>query len=369
MSFSYINLQRSAVPGRLGGWAHICGVVDALRKDGEVKVVSYMARDVAENRRGAISVDIPKNLYYLHIAKFVWREKASESFVFRKTLLGMYIVFFVVLAKKMIGSKQLFFMEFNGISGDFVIENSFFKRILLYSNLFPLFVFDGVYCVNENIRQRIVSSRIICANKVFVCKNGGANVFDNIRKAVRLDGYEGVDIYYYGADRPFYHLSKIIGCVVAVNEAAAISAVRLHLVGPNLDSFSGPNVFVHGAADEAQFASMIISSRGMAWGIIPLNDLGGRRDIEPIKTFDYMRMGLPLMHSSYCLEGFDPNEEISRSYDVSNLKQLVSILKTLIVMSGNEYDGVRNEVFSKYSEFLWENRLLELRKRVKNDRY
>ena len=366
MKVSYVSLEKNVLLDRLGGYSHILGVIEGLSKGFDVSLWSYAVGSVNVDSERVISKEIPSKSYYWEIVKEFISDRNSIGFVFRKTLLGMYCVAVAIIFKRMRGDKQKYFMEFNGISGDYRL--GWGKQVFLLINVLPLFVFDGIYCVNEGIRQRLIGTRLVSKDKVFTCLNGGGKIiaqYEDVERH-RVSG-DAVNLFYYGADRDFYHLDELVGVIGEFNSNGKNEVkIVLHLIGPGMNRFDAENVVSYGERDIYQFGDIVDQVEGMAWGVIPLNRLKGGEDIEPIKTFDYMRLGLPILHSQYCLRGFDVDLTKTICYEKSAVG-VSRALSRLSMLDKTSYLDYVKAVLKSYPRYTWEERLLILFNRLKTD--
>ena len=128
----YISLDRSVVKKQLGGYSHIKGVIDGVKNYYKLKVGAYCTNLLDVNDDSVTYIDIHHKAYYFQVFKILLSDKNTDIFLFRKNLIGMYVVSIAFLIKRLLGSKQKYFFEFNAISGDYQVDSKIKSIILLY---------------------------------------------------------------------------------------------------------------------------------------------------------------------------------------------------------------------------------------------
>lgn len=356
---TYVSLQKNVLSNNLGGKSHVFGVIEGLKDRFDVTLVA--AGRVSSDELVARANILPGFAYYFRVFWLLILDRNTDVFLFRKTLVGMYFVFFAIVLKRAAGSKQSFYMEFNGISGDFSIGSRVLKRFLLFLNALPVVAFNGVYCVNGLIADRLSTSCLVDKRKVIVCLNGGGRFLMSAPPMPE----DSLDIVYFGAERPFYHVQALVSAVTKMNSAAGNGKklIKLHLIGPGMSHHASENVLCYGSVSLSEFRDIRCSFTGKAWGVIPLEKLEYGCEIEPIKTFDYLRCSLPILHSTNCLSGFDVDGNFTIPYD-SEREELILKLDVLLKMSTYEYLLMAGKIESAYSEYTWKGRLRELAERM-----
>lgn len=350
----YISLDRSVVKKQLGGYSHIKGVIDGVKNYYKLKVGAWCTNLLDVNDNSVTYIDIHHKAYYFQVFKILLSDKNTDVFLFRKNLIGMYVVSIAFLVKRLLGSKQKYFFEFNAISGDYQVDSKIKSIILYWSNIIPVILCDGVYCVTQSVFDRLDKNSLVASNKLILCQNGGPTPL--FQEPSNISG-EKVCIYYYGSDMPYYHINHLIKSIKNIRNKLK-KPVELHLVGPNMDHFSCSVAKCHGAMGLSEFNNLMKNTKGMAWGIVPLDKFDAGSSIDPIKTFDYLSLGMPVIHSNECLSSFDNDKLYSEKYDIDNIERTLLKISDWCV---EDYLVRYESVLSNYHYYQWESRLESLR--------
>lgn len=350
----YISLDKTVVEKQLGGYSHIKGVIEGLKGHYKLKVGAWCTNLLGKKSDDVEYVEISHSKYYLNIFKILIQDKEADVFLFRKNLIGMYIVSLAFLLKRLLGSKQKYYFEFNAISGDYQVENKLKSTILYWSNIFPVILSSGVYCVTQSVFDRLAKNSLISNKKLVLCPNGGPPpLFQDLENVTD----DKLCIYYYGSHMPYYHIDYLVNSIKKIQNDHE-KAIELHLIGPNMEHLKEANVYVHGAMGIESFQSLIMNIKGTSWGIVPLDKFDAGSSIDPIKTFDYLSLGMPVLHSKECLSLFDTQGHYSEKYEIDNL---VGSLIKIREMSQKDYSKVYNTLIENYYLYQWEARLENLR--------
>lgn len=353
-SLFYISLDKTVVEKQLGGYSHIKGVIEGLKGHYKLKVGAWRTKLLRKKTDDIEYVEISNSKYYLNVFKMLIQDKETDVFLFRKNLIGMYVVSLAFLLKRLLGSKQTYYFEFNAISGDYQVESKLKSTILYWSNIIPVILSSGVYCVTKSVFDRLAKNTLISNKKLVLCPNGGPpplfQDLDNITD-------DKLCIYYYGSEMPYYHIDYLVNSIKKIQNKHD-KIVELHLVGPKMEHLKEANVYVHGPMGMEDFQSLMSNIKGISWGVVPLDKFDAGSSIDPIKTFDYLSLGMPVLHSRECLSLFDTEGHYSEKYEIDNL---VDSLIKIRGMSKSDYLTVYNNLIQNYYLYQWEARLEKLR--------
>ena len=358
-SIKYISMQKDVFNRQLGGFSHFKGVSKVLSSNYKLTVVGYNVGKL--NLDGLIYKEIPARFYGSFIFLNWFFDFNSDVVLARKTLIGSLIVSLFFPIKKLfllaLGKKQALIYEYNGISGEFILDGSaLFSKVLLWLNIIPTICSDYTYCVNDYIKNRLYSPFNI--GKLFVCENGGP---DPIYKssAEYEDGSFGM--VFYGANQAHYDISALVDAVKEVNRKGV--DFKLFLVGPDMGHYAQDNVLCVGVMNREKLADYLSSRKELLWGVIPLKGILAERDVKPIKVFDYMSLGLPVVHSEFCLEGFEKDEAISVLYSdpINGISEITSI-------DLNAYNHKASRVRDLYEKYLWKETLIPMLEVIDEER-
>ena len=349
---TYLSLDKNVLLNGIGGASHIIGVVSTLLLHFNVSFMGY-ATYLLKGLHKDLSLHECEGSFYPRVLIAIWKDKKTDVFLIRKTLVGMYLLIPIIALKKIMRSKQVFILEFNGISGDYSGKSAAFSKMMLFLNVLPLYFYDGVYCVLDDIANRLRA--VYNSNKIFVCPNGGP---EPSKQLPSVGGSERVNLIYYGSDLAHYHLSWCAALIDEYNKTN-FSNVRLILVGPRNENVNGKCVEKVSARPAKEFQSFVASIRGKSFGLVPLNLSESSNTIEPIKVFDYLSANLPIVHSSACLNGFGASE-VCYMYQPDVEVSLPNLLDRIVHLPVSEVENLYKNVAQLYTVYTWPNRLKKL---------
>lgn len=367
----YISLEENVISDNLGGKAHVLGILDVIGREFNTTFVGKYTDGVRKEIKKIKTLEITNKFYLFSIFLNVLNDNNCNCFLFRKTLVGMYVIALSILIKRYIlrHKKQKFIIEMNGISGDFKVDNSILRFLLLYLNAVPLIFFDYVYCVNTNISNRLLNTKLIDEKKIFVCLNGGPTLDLEPAQDCSFNENE-ISLIYIGADQKKYHIDKIASLIEFHNNEKSNPIIYMDLFGSNLEKYNtNKYIRVHGHMAPSEFRVLIKNLRCHKWGIIPLDQIVNisENNVSPIKTFDYMSCGLPIIHSSSTLKDVDIEKKFTLEYNVNSEKSILNVLSQIKNHSVGEYQERVNFVTNNYMKYTWDYTLKGLVHRINDD--
>lgn len=291
------------------------------------------------------------------------RIKDCDIFLYRKTIFSLlWIILFRIL---FLNRKFKIVSEVNGFVFDY--SQKFKSKTWLHDftvllHKLVLRFDDLIYVVNEDLSDKLTSGVFpVRKDKVIAIHNGGPKSFP---------------IQIENADVSIFNL-VFFGILADYNELdlciEAISSYRdknIHIIGfgDQLQSLKEEavnmdNVFFYGAKTFEQFGQLLNSLNGITAGVIPMNLGNSKSSLSPIKAFDYMSFGLPIIFSNICLEGvINPGVE-GESYKVGDLNSLRNSIKK--VSDPPHYMKLRSNVLQNYHNHTWTARMSVLDKALK----
>ncbi len=358
LKFKYVSMQKDVFEKKLGGYSHFKGVTESLKKKHEVVVVGYLIDTL--NVKGVKNKSLSKRFFYFRLLYDYICDFESDVYLARKTLVGSLLFSIIFPWKKMLltilDKKQILVLEYNGVSGEF-FQNlpGVFKNALNMVNVLPTIFSDYTYCVNDYIKKSILCR--FNKDKVFVCYNGGPE-FSRFFKYDEIDSDKKVKLVFYGSDQEHYDIPSLAEFI------ASQDSLELILVGPGFEKYQSSNVKCVGPMKLEELRQYLGENVALYVGIIPLKPIITDKTIRPIKVLDYMSLGMPILHSCYCLEGFEPLSDFKFEYD-----SLVDITSLLSEISSFEYKNLSRYVESAYKKYTWDVTLNSLIDIDKNEQY
>ena len=358
---TYYSLQKNVVDRGLGGWTHVIGVASTLSKYQHTRLVLHSTTERHQIKSKDISYSIlPKKLYLSRIALDIILDRSSATSIYRKSLLGMYAVVFPILLSRLVNNRK-HIIEVNGLSSEFRRSHPLLTRALKILNALPMTIFDRIYVVNNHLKSELVGTIPFSNGKFLVCPNGGP---DALSPPYSTQNYEKTNFVYFGSNLDAYHLEEVVAVINQLTENN--SSIHLHLIGPSMEKFHGRHVTAHGYQSLIRFRETICGMDGKLFGLIPLNEVKNATDVEPIKLFDYLSCGIPVMFSEHVLRNIGYSKDIGVRYQMDQSSDLKRALEECAGMTEENFTRTTNNVRDVYKTLTWDSRLSELTTYTRN---
>jgi len=243
--------------------------------------------------------------------------------------------------------KRPYFFEIHGPK-----KNSFFNRILFKNSA-------GIIAVSQGVKKELLDNFSFLKNRIIVLPNG-VDVYNNSAISVS-EACEKLNIsknahllVYTGSFQDWKGIETI------VRAAHKLSDITFYLVGGDRKELSGieknipKNVFVMG---KRKFTEMSLWRAAADVLLVT----GTKKDVysfyhtSPMKLFEYMASGKPIIASrTYAIESIVSEEHVF-FHEPDNVDELVKIIK--YVLQNPEIGNRKaNEALSLSREYSWDNR-------------
>ena len=366
--FHYILLESNALSDGIGGKVHIQGVIRGLSEQLDLSVVGadldllpYQEKFFTKENFS----DQPNSLaFYRAVLKYIWNIGGNDVFLYRKTLMGIILLFPLLCIKRIKHSKQLHIVEMNGISGDFRGYAPWKSKFLLFINALLVWPFGKIYAVNDNIASRLISTKLVSRKKVIICKNGGFGPQLSIPQPPKTadDVESTLHLVFYGSPQTHYALSELVDAVLSYKKKHSQKKIQLHLIGPRIKSadYSGECVRTPGAMQLAEFVAYIEKLGTNIWGMLPLRFIAGKRDVMPIKMLDYISCGLPIIATYTPTEFEHLQPKLVFAYELENVNSIHQLLDIVSELSTVEILKLRTSVLAMSAKYDWKETMMLL---------
>lgn len=220
--------------------------------------------------------------------------------------------------------------------------------------------FDAVQVVNADLRDRLTTGFLpVKRDRVVVVHNGGppTNFVDlpSTTRAVALG------LFFFGLFNPYNDFALLIDAVTTCNARGV--PVRVHFIGHGGEGeflasrADGKSIFVHPPMSREEFA-VAVAAAARPIGVLPMRFGNGSGSLSPLKAFDYMSLGIPLLYSSNCLQDVLVDGRHGRSYDEGNLDSLVESI--IAFACTDDYQRYCRNIRALYPEHTWARRMESL---------
>ena len=338
----------------LGRVSHAIGILNGLSNNGaKVTVVAEeginLFQDRLNNDVDVIAIDRKKNylLFFLEIFK--------SSFSSEGILLIRHNLFFILLTFPFIFLRRSV-VEVNGFATD--VSTSFKKFLtpitkFIYNITF--LPFSSIYCVNEPI-QKAVWPFMRYFKSVVVIENGGPKQ-NNLNHQLSTGK---IDFLFYGGFNPYVGFDHLIKAFQSVNSKFNS---QLHIVGfgPQQDHIEqlikdDKNIIFSGKKNLTELREYLSKLDSKVVGLIPMNIRYPENKLKPIKAFEYMSLGLPLIYADCCFEGIIEDKKDSIMYATGSSKSLVNAMSVYLKKT-EIYEVFSDRIKNIYKGCTWEERM------------
>ena len=195
-------------------------------------------------------------------------------------------------------------------------------------------MFNILYCVNKNIASRISACRFL-ERKIIVAENGGfgelidKSFFEN----KNYNQIKCLNIVFYGSLQDHYAIDEFLCYTRKFLDEEQNRKIHIHFIGPNFPDFGYNFVTRKDSMNRYEFASYIKSLGLYVYGIIPLKNIGLKKDTLPIKYFDYVSCGLPIIISYLPKVKFSQSKTLFFDYNIDDYFSFRTALNKCFILS------------------------------------
>lgn len=351
-----------------GRVTHAIGVVNGLIGNGaNVTVISEegIHHFVKELDAAVTVVTLPKDNYGAHFRLLMDKKLFADldMLLYRKTVLGFVWVLLFRLFR--INSKVSIISEVNGLFFDYQQRyvGSLFALVGEVIHKFFLRYDKKVYVVNEDLKEKLTRGLLgIKKEKLLVIHNGAPR-----ERFLPFKSYDSTTLrlVFFGILMDYNELQLFI----ELFQDRSYPNVSLEIVGDGpqreeLERLSEgtENVTFHGRLNSLAFHQLLVSWKCHICGIVPMRMGNAKKSLSPIKAFDYISFGLPILYSNLCLQDILTDGVTGFEYQNGNSESLKNCIKN--ALQTDKFLSVHESIKKLYPEHTWLSRMNELLKNV-----
>lgn len=348
-----------------GRVTHAIGILNGLcENDCDVTVVAEDGiLEFKDQINSAVKfVTLPKFSVLTHF-RFLFKVNehvGSEGYLlYRKTILGLiWILFYDILnvfsSKKVISEVNGFIFDYKkGYSGR---SYNYLSEVL---HKLILRLDTKVYVVNDDLKNKLIGGVFpLNASNVVSIHNGGPipdfiEFSESNKSELRL--------VFFGILADYNELELFIQLVQ--NDSSKRISLEIVGFGSELETLKAfaanhERVRFHGRMSFPAFKNLVKSWNCQIVGIVPMR-MGNRTgSLSPIKAFDYMSLGLPIVFSDLCLAGLVENNIHGVEYkngDLASLREAV-----VSISDEQRFHKISVNVRRDYHKHTWTSRMKDL---------
>lgn len=336
-----------------GRTAHVMGVVEGLTS---IAVLSVFGGKGVKDLLGSQVVSkeftrivVPRQLFMLF---YVGRQ--YDVLIVRKTF-----VFMVLTLLFPRSFRRRIVWEVNGLSNwGAVISNSFFEKLIYLIHRGVLNSSRAIYVITPTLKDKLIGIGL-SHSKIIVVPNG---IPSNSLKSTWV-AKSAYSLLFFGVLRQYNDWS-LLNEILSKNSSLNLDVFGYHLGNDHLElDFQKENIFNHGKSAPKDIIEYIKSSSSNFIGLVPMKDVEDSRLGSPIKLYDYISFGIPVIVSSATyLDDMLQNSPLIEVYDtrggVNSLKTSIEcMVERLNSFSAEE---LQNEFIKLQVNLSWKSRMIYL---------
>ena len=218
-----------------------------------------------------------------------------------------------------------------------------------------------VQVVNDDLGARLGRGLLaIPSDRLLVVHNGGPR--PSYAPASDASDPRELHLFFFGLFNPYNDFPLLIDAVAAARADGV--PVVLHLVGHGREGdylrsrADGRSVHVYDAMTRQEFTALVQRTRGLRAGVLPMRYGNGSGSLSPLKAFEYMALGIPLLYSSNCLQDVLSHDVHGAMYTEGRLTSLVDQIRMLAdPLRHARYTAAIRDHYPKHT---WERRMADL---------
>jgi glycosyltransferase involved in cell wall biosynthesis len=351
-----------------GRVTHAIGIINGLIENGVATTV--ISEEGIDNFRNEIDpaatiITLAKNSYLAHLRLLKNRQLFSglDMLLYRKTVLGFVWVLMFRLLR--INNKVSIISEVNGLFFDYQQRyvGSLFALVGEVIHKFFLRYDKKVYVVNEDLKEKLTRGLLgIKKEKLLVIHNGAPR-----ERFLPFKSYDSTTLrlVFFGILMDYNELQLFI----ELFQERSYPNVSLEIVGDGpqreeLERLSEgtANVTFHGRLTSLAFHQLLVSWKCHICGIVPMRMGNAKKSLSPIKAFDYMSFGLPILYSNLCLQDKLTDGVTGFEYQNGNSESVKNCIDN--ALQADKFISVHESVKKLYPEHTWLSRMNKLLKNV-----
>lgn len=355
-----------------GRVSHAKGIIDGLAdNDIEVNVFSearaeqyieHSEKVKLHSEEGGDDLPLYKRLIFTRDLIKKGLAFPTRPVLIRKTIFSLFYFLIVGVFNK--NAKRLYW-EVNGLSGEGYKGRAFYHLIYLTILLLHKVVLrksGGVYVVNQQLKDSLCAGfYALSKDHVCVITNGGPKPQKNVATD---DENKNINFIFFGVLQKYNDFELLINSFknFTRNKGGQYSlfiignGVKKQIIKNLCDDVKNIHVLDPMSYDELSESEFSINGVGL----IPLVDNFTSSILSPIKLFDYMSLGMPVIASDAVnFNGYEIDEKCIFKYKAGDNVSLISCFEQLVAQNGN-LKNLREAARRNAHENSWTVKMKEL---------
>lgn len=356
-----------------GRVTHSQGVVNGITENGEnVHLISgsnidqklFRIADKVEktevNEVGTIRNILLWLIKFSYIASRIINRSPKDAVV-----LYRYGVTTSLVAKtlRMITRKRKWVVEVNSLAIHKKKMPPLLKKLVLMFEKWSIKGVDYIYVVSEGLKEDLVKGRRTEKDNIIVIPNASDRNYSH--KIMSSDDAELVKFVYMGVFQQYYDMELLLKSFLALGVEKNIAQLHLYGDGPQFNKISAlaeghDNIVIHGRYNLEEIIENGSIDKSCIL-VLPYGDNSLARIGSPIKMFEYMAIGLPIITSDVGqLKQIYRNEENALIYHAGEQEELTNCMRKILSdkkLGERLAKNIKNDYQNKHN---WKERMKKL---------
>jgi hypothetical protein len=271
-----------------GRTAHVIGVVEGLIEWSELSVIG--GKGLIEVIGSSVSArEVNRFVNFKEFIYLYLNHKFFDLILVRKTFVFMCLSLLYPMSIR----KEILW-EVNGLSNwGAVNPNSYLEKIVFWLHKTALKSARSVYVVTPLLKMKLESIGIP-EKKIIVVPNGVPSHTISSKWVAGAD----TSLLFFGVLRKYNDWS-LLNSFLRDNFAFSLNVFGYHLGSDSLElDLSPDNITFHGKSSVDKVIAHIEEDASNTIGLVPMKDIEDSRLGSPIKLYDYLSFGIPVLLSS-----------------------------------------------------------------------
>lgn len=289
----------------------------------------------------------------------------SGSILIRKTIFSS--LFFIFKLDFFCKRKSKIYWEVNGLTGEKYKESKFLYFIyflLIILNKISLRRSNGIYVVNQQLKESLSSGFFrVNPDIIKIITNGGPESVPFVSKE---KGIKNINFVFFGVYQKYNEFDIVIESFKSFKKKHTNSS-KLYFIGSGVEldkikkiSSKENDIIIINAMSHQKLSSMDFIQDEFSIGLIPLKDNFTSTILSPIKMFDYMSLGMPIIVSNVVnFNGYIINKTNVFEYEAGNKISLESCFSYFIKNTPN-FNELYNVSIENANSNTWSIKMEEL---------
>lgn len=359
----------ASAKGKGGQVSHALGVIDGIERNnidiqvlGEKNISRFYGGRNIRYIEGISGGYLINTIIYAYKCLAISSSNDSDAVLIRKSV-GTLLLGILTLNFRLIKSPKNVFWEVNGYTFENYNTNIFGAALYNLSVLAHKILLrksQGIYVVSDALKEKISSGFFsINPEKIIVIPNGGPNWKGFIKEEKKATKF-----IFFGVFQSYNDFSCVIEAFKLLKDK--YTNVELHFCGYGKEedfieeeSRMDEDIYFWGSKVFDNLYNEGIATK-KSIGLIPLKEIGTSKILSPIKMFEYIALGMPIVVSNAAKLSNDVDMKgLIFTYQAGNNIDLARVMEE-VLENNSIWENIESKSKNLVKENNWASRMKEL---------